>query len=61
MDMEFIIAQAKGIRGLRLQHDLTMLDQILAKFPAELVEKVPGTVLADDIEDRYKSSAVTLH
>jgi hypothetical protein len=38
-----------------------MLDQILSKFPTDLVEKVSGTVLADDIEDRFKNSAVNLH
>lgn len=61
MDMEYLVASAKGIRNLRLHHDTVMLDAILAKLPQDLVNTVPGTVLADDIDDKFKKSAVALH
>jgi hypothetical protein len=32
-DIEYLIATAKGIKGLRLNHDTAMIDIILSKFP----------------------------
>ena len=59
--MEYLIATAKGIKGLRLTEDVELLDQIMAKFPEQLVERVPATVLSDDIEDKFKNSMISLH
>jgi hypothetical protein len=51
MDIDYLIATAKGIKGLHLHHDTEMLNSILSKFTPENIERVQGIVLEEDIDN----------
>ena len=55
------MATTKGIKNLHISHDTEMLELILSKFPEEMVQDIPGTVLSENIDEVYKKSLVALH
>lgn len=61
MDLEYLIAAAKGIKDLRLYDDKALIERVFQLIPPDLLDSVNATVLETDIDSSYKKSTAALY